>query len=130
MALTTKERNLASMKTNLKAAILLLLVATFAVTMSATGQDKKEDKKDPPTKIVGVLPANWGKLGLSDDQKQQVYKLQKEYKDKIDVLEKQIKALKEEERMKREAVLTDEQKQKLKDILSGKFGEKKDDKKE
>ena len=55
--------------------------------------------------------------------------MQKEYKDKIDVLEKQIKMLKEEERMKREAVLTDEQKQKLKDILSGKFGEK-DDKKE
>jgi len=37
--------------------------------MSATGQDKKEDKKDPPTKIIGVLPPNWGKLSLSDDQK-------------------------------------------------------------
>jgi len=117
------------MRTNLKAAIFLLVVALCAVTMSATGQDKKEDKKDPP-KIVGVLPPNWGKLGLSDDQKQQVYKLQKEHKDKIEVLEKQIKMLKEEDRMKREAVLTDEQKQKLKDILSGKFGEKKDDKKE
>ena len=30
--------------------------------------------------IKGTLPANYGKLGLSDEQKQKVYKIQAEYK--------------------------------------------------
>jgi len=96
------------------------------------GQEKKDDKKDTPTKIKGVLPANWGKLGLTDEQKQKVYKVQAEYKDKIADLDKQIKELKDKEKSEMAKVLSDEQKKRLNEILTGKVpgDDKKDDKKE
>ena len=52
------------------------------------GEDAKD--KDTP-KLKGQLPANWGKLGLTDEQKQKVYKVQAEFKEKIADLEKQLK---------------------------------------
>src|SRR5581483_7887355 len=89
------------------------LVALLAAT-ALQGQDSTTGK------VKGVLPANWGKLGLTDEQKQKVYKVQSEYRDKIAELEKQVKDLKEKERTEMEKVLTDEQKKRLKDILTGK----------
>ena len=32
------------------------------------------DDKDPPPKLKGTLPTNWKKLGLNDDQVQDVYR--------------------------------------------------------
>ena len=54
--------------------------------------------QDTPAKIKGMLPPNWGKLGLSDEQKQKVYKVQADYGEKIAGLEKQVKDLKSQER--------------------------------
>lgn len=84
------------------------------------GQDKD--------KVKGTLPANWGKLGLSDEQKQKVYKVQGEYNDKIATLEKQVKELKATEKAEMEKVLTDAQKALLKEIILKKAGV--DDKKD
>ncbi len=79
-----------------------------------------------PPKIKGTLPANYGKLGLSEEQKQKIYKLQADYDAKIADLDKQMKQLKAQEKVDLEKVLSPEQKQKLKDILSGKLpGEEK-----
>jgi Spy/CpxP family protein refolding chaperone len=72
------------------------------------------------TKLKGTLPANWGKLGLTDDQKQKVYKVQADYKDKIADLEKQLKELKDTEKTDMEKVLTDEQKKRLRELLGSK----------
>jgi len=41
-------------------------------------------KDDPPVKVKGFLPMNWGKIGLSDDQKQEIYKIQAKYGGEID----------------------------------------------
>ena len=60
--------------------LILLLAAAFLISGSLQGQEK----------VKGVLPANWGKLGLSDEQKQKVYKVQGEYKEKIADLKKQV----------------------------------------
>ena len=30
--------------------------------------EKKVDKNEPPVKVKGVLPPNWKKLGLTEDQ--------------------------------------------------------------
>jgi hypothetical protein len=38
------------------------------------GQDKAKEK-EPSTKMRGQLPPNWGKLGLTDEQKQKVYRV-------------------------------------------------------
>jgi Spy/CpxP family protein refolding chaperone len=78
---------------------------------SLQGQDKKDKEKSK-----GQLPANWGKLGLTDEQKVNIYKVQGEYKDKIDKLREEVKKLQAEERKKMAAFLTDDQKKKLAEL--------------
>jgi translation initiation factor 2B subunit (eIF-2B alpha/beta/delta family) len=76
-----------------------------------------QEKKEPP--IKGKLPANYSKLGLTDEQKQAVYKAQAKYAEKIDKLKAEIKALQAEEKKDVEAVLTPEQKKRLVELLTG-----------
>jgi hypothetical protein len=105
---------------------LRLIICLVALVVVLVGGLQGQDKAEPP-KIKGTLPANWGKIGLSDEQKQQIYKLQADYSEKIITLEKQLKELRGKEKQALEAVLNDEQKKKLKEIILKKAGE--DDKK-
>ncbi len=86
------------------------------------GQDapRSKDSKEPTPKMRGQLPQNWGKLGLSDEQKQKIYAAQSKYRAKIDDLKKQIAELQDQEKKDMEAVLTDAQKTRLREIVSGK----------
>ena len=63
--------------------LLALLGAMFVLSGGLVGQEKKKDdpkkKDDSPVKAKGMLPPNWGKLGLSDEQKQKIYKIQNKY---------------------------------------------------
>ena len=104
----------------------VLLPAAFAAALALCGgsvaQDtKKEGKKDdPPVKAKGFLPPNWGKLGLTDTQKQDVYTIQGKYNSEIDKLDAKIKELKATRDKEMKAVLTPEQKKRLEEILLGK----------
>ncbi|HEX4588513.1 MAG TPA: hypothetical protein VH120_01195 [Gemmataceae bacterium] len=102
----------------------LLAVAAGLVIVSApwvAGQDAgKPATKDSTGKMRGQLPPNWGKLGLSDEQKQKVYSAQAKYRDKIDSLKKQIADLQDKEKKEMEDVLTAAQKTRLREIMSGK----------
>jgi hypothetical protein len=91
------------------------LVATLVLLTSDGVQS--QDKKD--TKVKGQLPTGWSKLNLSASQKEDVYKLNKEYKEKVDKLNAEIKQLNEELARKRVAILTDEQRKKLIDLVAG-----------
>jgi Spy/CpxP family protein refolding chaperone len=86
---------------------------------AGTPADDKSDKA-PDAKMRGQLPQNWNKLGLSDKQKQDVYKVQNEYRTKIDALKKQIEDLTATEKKEMEKLLTPAQKERLKEILTGK----------
>ena len=90
-------------------------VCLFAFIVLTAGTLVGQDKAEPP-KVKGTVPANWGKFGLTDQQKQAVFKIQAEYDVKIVALEKQIRMLKEQERKDMEAVLNDDQKKLLKEI--------------
>ena len=59
-------------------ALLAVLMVGVVVASGSFGDDKKDDKT--PAKVKGTLPANWSKLGLSDEQKQKVYTAQSEYR--------------------------------------------------
>src|SRR5262245_8356070 len=102
---------------------LIVMTFVFALVCSpwASGNpaDDKSDKA-PDTKMRGQLPQNWSKLGLSDKQKQDVYKVQNEYMAKIDALRKQMDDLKTAEKKEMEKILTPAQKERLKEILTGK----------
>src|SRR5438270_5643926 len=70
---------------------------------------------DPKPKGGGKLPANWSKLGLSDEQKRTIHSIQSEYKGKIDELQAQIDQLRKKERSEMSKVLTDAQKARLRE---------------
>jgi Spy/CpxP family protein refolding chaperone len=103
----------------------ILLPAAFTAALvlcsgSAAQDGKKEVKKDdPPPKAKGFLPPNWGKLGLTDSQKQNVYTIQGKYNTEIDKLDAKIKELKTARDKEVKSVLTPEQKKRLEEILLG-----------
>jgi hypothetical protein len=101
---------------------LLFLGLAVAFTGSVIGQDKKKDDPKAEPKAKGFLPTYWRDLGLSDAQKQEVYKIQAKYGDEIDVLEAKIKELKGKMAKERMTVLTPEQKKRLEEIVKEKTG--------
>jgi hypothetical protein len=92
------------------------LVATVALVVSVV------IIAEAGTPIKGKLPTGWSKLGLSDAQKAEVYKISGEYDKQIGELEAKVKTLKVEKKAKMYAVLTDVQKEQLKKILAEKAG--------
>lgn len=80
-------------------------------TTKGAAAEKKEDKKP-----VNRLPSNYGKLGLTDAQRDKVYAINEKFEPQLDALEEQIKALRAKRTSETEAVLTVEQKKILKDI--------------
>jgi hypothetical protein len=87
-----------------------------AVVQKGEEPKKADNQKDPPVKLRGQLPAGWRRLGLDEKQVQAIYKIQHDYRGKIDDLEQQIKALKKQERDAMEKVLTAAQKARLKEL--------------
>lgn len=102
----------------MRMAMFALLGGVLVLSGGVVGQDAK--KNDPPVKAKGMLPQNWGKIGLTDDQKQEIYKIQGKYNAEIDKLEAKIKELKGTRDKEMKAVLSADQKKKLDDILIGK----------
>jgi len=102
----------------------VLVLSSGVVGQEATKatQDPKKDvkKDDPAPKAKGVLPQNWGKIGLTDDQKQEIYKVQGKYNGEIEKLESKIKELKGTRDKEMKGVLNADQKKKLDEILTGK----------
>ncbi len=103
---------------------LTLLTAMLVLSVGGFAQDPKAKddpkKPDPVGKMKGRLPAHWSKLGLSEKQVQDVYKVQTKYGDEIDKLEAKIKELKAAKDKEEKAILTPDQKKRLEDILLGK----------
>lgn len=85
--------------------LLLLLAGGFLVAQEA---DKKAS---------GRLPNNYGKIGLTDWQKQKIYSAQEKYGAQIDALVKQVELLREKRDAEIDGVLTPEQRDNLKKLV-------------
>lgn len=70
----------------------------------------------PAKKLTGRLPPGYGKLGVSDEQRQKIYAIQHRYEQQITELEKQIEALEARVDEESQAVLTTAQKARLKEV--------------
>jgi Spy/CpxP family protein refolding chaperone len=112
-----------------RAGLLALITGLLVLSGGTIGQDnkpkedpKKDDKKkeEPPAKAKGMLPPNWKKLGLTDAQVQDIYKVQNKYDAEIDKLQAKIDELKASRTKDMQAVLTPEQKKRLAEIVGGK----------
>ncbi|MFO1020520.1 MAG: hypothetical protein U0903_07470 [Planctomycetales bacterium] len=77
-----------------------------------TKKEVKAESKDPPLK--GRLPNHFGKLDLTDEQRQTIYKIQDKYDAEIDQLEAKLKELKGLRQKEMEGALTKEQQSRLK----------------
>jgi hypothetical protein len=95
----------------------LWFVSVVAVTLVAGSWLLGQDKKDSSSKGKGSLPANFSKLGLTDEQKQKVYAVQGEFRSKMDDLKKEMRRLEKMQRAEMEKILTDAQKARLREIL-------------
>jgi hypothetical protein len=98
-----------------RALALCSLLAALLVLSSegVQSQEKKEGKSK------GQLPQHWSKLELTAVQKDEVYKLNRDHKEKADKLKEELKKLDEDFNKKRLAVLTDDQRRKLIEMLAG-----------
>jgi len=102
----------------LRFALLTLVLAGVALAQDTKKTDDPK-KDDPPTKTRGQLPPHYKELGLSKDQVEMIYKLQAKANAEVDKLKAQIEAIKTVEKADIAKVLTDEQRTKLKAILTG-----------
>lgn len=102
-----------------------VLVTLVAVGLTTAGQvliaqsEKAADgtaQAEQKTERRGPLPFYFGKLGLSDEQKEKMYGIQDEYEVKLEALRQQIIQLEGERDQKLEAMLTPGQKLRLKEL--------------
>src|SRR5215470_14900148 len=106
------------MRSVVSAVVLFASFLAGGLLLSGASSRAQDEPKAQP-KLRGTLYQKWRELGLTDDQKQKIYKVQTEYRTRINELEQKIKALRAEERAKAEQILTAAQKARLRELLSG-----------
>lgn len=100
----------------LRSTIPLLVVGMFWSGL-LMGDDKKTEKD--PIIISKRLPANYSKLGLSQKQKNDIYRVRAKYETEIQELQQKINELRDQQKIAFERVLTPSQKARLREILVG-----------
>ena len=88
----------------------------LAVQPSRSGDDAPAAKAEASRSRVR-LPNNYGQLGLTPEQRERIYAVQAEYAQKIEQLEAQLAALREQRDKQCQALLTPEQRARLAAIL-------------
>ena len=94
--------------------ILTLLIAIPALT---TLSAEEAAPTAPKTEVRGRLPAHWNDI-VTEDQKKEIYKIQKGYQGKIQELEIEIAKLESAMEDEVKAVLTDVQLSRLKELIA------------
>jgi Spy/CpxP family protein refolding chaperone len=104
----------------ISAALALLAAVALLAGGGTWGQDK-EKSGDPPAKPAakGPLPKYFDKLDLTEAQRAEVAKLTAEHRQRVEKLRDEIRKLDDDYGKKRVAVLTDEQRKKLIDLVAG-----------
>jgi len=98
---------------------IMLMGMAFAQEKNTATKERKSEDPPEKVKVKGTLPANFKKLGLTDEQVQKVYKIRADYRQRSEGLRRQLEQLKGEEREAMEKVLTTEQVKRLRDLRVG-----------
>ena len=105
--------------TRILVGVALLSALALLGSGDTHSQDKEKEKAGPDKKAAAGLPKYWDQLGLTDAQRAEVVKLTRDKRDKVDKLREEIRKVDEEYARKRVAVLTDDQRKKLIDLVAG-----------
>src|SRR4051794_6120051 len=96
---------------------LFALLLGMVLVVPLVGQDEKDKDKDKePPRLTGRLPLNYSKVGLTDAQKQAIFKIQAKYNAQLEQLKEQIRKLQDERKADLLKVLTPAQQARLKEI--------------
>ncbi len=119
------------MKKNSGLMVLICSALAFAIVapnlISANADDEKKPTakkgKDKATKTAkgkarNRLPAQYGKLNLSGEQRDKIYAVQAKYRSEFAELQKQFRELRAKQDGEIQAVLSDNQKKELDELLS------------
>jgi len=98
------------------AALLLICAVTAPQFTSAQAPGAESEQAVPKEKPRGRLPNLYGKLGVSDDQREKIYTIQAEYSAQIEELLTQLEDLRARRDRTVENVLTDGQKRRLHEL--------------
>lgn len=79
----------------------------------AAAKAEKGDGAKKAARSGDRLPPNYGKIGVSEEQRKKIYEIQNKFDDQIAALQKQIADLRAKEKAELEAVLTADQKKAL-----------------
>jgi hypothetical protein len=102
------------------AALALLTTLALLAGGGTWGQDKNKPGDGPAKPAAKApLPKYFDVLDLTDAQRAGVVKLTAEQREKVDKLREQIRKVEEEYARKRVAVLNDDQRKKLIDLVAG-----------
>lgn len=97
--------------------LLFSVVSVTAFQFVSAQTTEGETKPSPKTEQRrGPLPDNYGKIGMSDEQKEQAYKIQDEYDGKLEALKLEMKKLLAERDGKLMGLLTDGQKLRMQEL--------------
>jgi hypothetical protein len=88
-------------------------------TTPAKKEKKSSSKGDKPAKSAARLPAYFSAV-VTEEQRQKIYAIQKDYEGRIDPLRRQLESLVKERDQKVNAVLTPEQRQKIESLKAAK----------
>jgi Spy/CpxP family protein refolding chaperone len=102
-------------------AALALLASVAVLAGGGTWGQDKEKSGDTPAKPAakGPLPKYFDQLDLTDAQRAEVVKLTAEQRQKVEKLREEIQKVDSEYGKKRIALLTDDQRKKLIDLVAG-----------
>jgi LTXXQ motif family protein len=84
-----------------------------ASTPTDSSTSAKPTGKTAPPDVTHRVPPGYSKLGLTDEQKEKLYKIQAEYYSKIQNLRKQVSDMRDKREKEFESVLTNPQKRLL-----------------
>ena len=85
----------------------------FGIASRLVGEEGKETPKAVKKNTGNRLPNNYGKLGLTQQQKEKIYEFQGKYNPQISELEAKIKQLRSERDQMIESALTPAQRERL-----------------
>lgn len=85
-------------------------------TQTVAFLQKKKSEKTPAPKFRPRLPNYYGQVGISREQRQKIYAIQRQYHEKIAPLRAQLEALEEQRDKEVAAVLTEEQLKKVEEL--------------
>ncbi len=103
----------------LSGAVVVVLLGAFSLVAQETTKAQETPKETKASKgkkkaePKGQVPPYFGDVGLTQDQKETIYKIREKHKVHINDLEKQLKSARADELTECESVLTETQKELL-----------------